>query len=254
MTCHNCGADNPPTFKFCQNCGTPLEAAAEPTSTPLLTSFEKSRGGSRNSSMLVFGAIFLLALACLCVCGLFFGWTYFEPGVSLASFQPAPTRTPTGGPRLTPTPAASQTEIAAGSSTSTPPTSTTSSAGTTPTAPATTFNKWTVAQAQSAFKTAGLEFANPRPMTNEDYGNVPRVAKEGLRFFLPSLGGQKGGRVYSFSTATDLQTVRQYYESGQSGAAAKPWIFVKDNILVQISGDLPESRANQYKNALNALR
>ncbi len=91
-------------------------------------------------------------------------------------------------------------------------------------------------------------------MTNDDYGSVPRVATEAIRFFLPSLGGQKGGRVYSFDNASDLQTVKQYYESGASGAASRPWIFVKDNILVQITGELPENRAKQYQAALNMLQ
>jgi hypothetical protein len=30
-------------------------------------------------------------------------------------------------------------------------------------------------------------------------------------------------------------------------------VFVKDNILVQINGDLPETKANQYQAALNKL-
>lgn len=88
-------------------------------------------------------------------------------------------------------------------------------------------------------------------MTQEDYGSVPQVAQEGIRFFLPSLGGNKGGRIYSFASNSDLQAVKQYY-AAQSGTP--PWIFVRANILVQIHGDLPKDRALQYQGALNAMK
>lgn len=111
---------------------------------------------------------------------------------------------------------------------------------------------WTTSQVTNAFRRAKLEISNPRPMTNDDYGNVPHLATEAIRFFLPTLGGQKGGRIYDFASASDLQTVKRYYDSG-SGAASPPWVFVRDNILVQITGDLPENRAKLYQAALNSL-
>jgi hypothetical protein len=45
-----------------------------------------------------------------------------------------------------------------------------------------------------------------------------------------------------------------YYEKGLSGLASPPWIFVKDNILVQINGDLSKELAKQYQDALNVMR
>jgi hypothetical protein len=32
------------------------------------------------------------------------------------------------------------------------------------------------------------------------------------------------------------------------------WVFVKDNIVVQINGDLPEEQAKKYEAALNGLK
>jgi hypothetical protein len=87
-------------------------------------------------------------------------------------------------------------------------------------------------------------------MTSDDYGNVPRLASDAQRFFLPSLGGQKGGRIYAFTSLKDLQTVKQYYD----GNATPSHILVKDNILVQIHSDMSTSRVSQYQNALNSLR
>lgn len=251
MTCHNCGADNPPTYKFCQNCGEEFALIAAPANPPPLTTFPGSRREGNKS--LLFPAIGAVALVCMCLCGLLFAGSYIagDPNsvFEQSSARPSPTR------RVTSTPA-DDTQDTSSSTSSTPnalapalPPS--PNIGDATTSAAATFDKWKAAQVESAFRNARLEIATPRTMTSDDYGAVPRVAKEGVRFFIPSLGGQKGGRIYTFSTAKDLQTVQQYYAS-QSGTP--PWIFVKDNILVQIHSDLPENRANQYKNALNTFR
>jgi len=113
--------------------------------------------------------------------------------------------------------------------------------------------QWTTAQVLAAFKTARLEAANPRPMTKEDYGQIPMVATEAIRFFVPSLGGTKGGHVFSFATAADLETIRKYYQN-DSGAAKPPWVFAKDNILIQINGELSNAQAQRYQSALNAIK
>jgi hypothetical protein len=41
---------------------------------------------------------------------------------------------------------------------------------------------------------------------------------------------------------------------GKENAAFFSWVFVKDNILVQINGNLPEEQAKKYEAALNALK
>ncbi len=121
--------------------------------------------------------------------------------------------------------------------------------------PTTTFQKWTTAQVVEAFQVAGLEVENPRPMTKNDYGMAPMRAVEATRFLIPSLCPDCGGRIFSFATRDDLEITKKYYEElGKSSALFFSWVFAKDNILVQINGDLPEARAREYENALNALR
>lgn len=106
-----------------------------------------------------------------------------------------------------------------------------------------------------AFKSAGLEAENPRAMTKDDYGLAPMAAKEGTRFFIPSLGENSGGRIMSFASQEDLERTRKYYDDlGKSSAAFFSWVFVKDNILVQINGSLPEEKAKRYEKALMALK
>ncbi len=236
MTCQNCGAENPQSNAFCQNCGLPL-AHSSVDSLP-----DSSSSSNRpKNKMLLFGAIAVGALACLCACTLLVGWFFFSQNASEASVQPTQRFTPTRRAAIaSPTDEPTDTPIPSPVAVSTPS--------------APTAKNWTTSQVVNAFRRANLEISNPRPMTNDDYGNVPHLATEAIRFFLPTLGGQKGGRIYDFSNARDLQTVKQYYSSGASGSASPPWIFVKDNILVQISGELPENRAKQYQAALNSLR
>lgn len=148
--------------------------------------------------------------------------------VITATLEPA-TLTPT----LTPTPEATQTPEAT---------------------PTLVFVRWNSAQVVDAFTAAGLEAENPRPMTVDDYGFAPLVAIEGTRFLIPSLCSDCGGRILSFTSIEDLEKTRAYYvDLGKESAAFFSWTFVKDNILVQINGDLPEEQARQYEAALNAM-
>ena len=41
---------------------------------------------------------------------------------------------------------------------------------------------------------------------------------------------------------------------GASFAMLFSWVFVRDNILVQINGELPEAKAKQYETALRSAK
>lgn len=104
-----------------------------------------------------------------------------------------------------------------------------------------------------AFTEAGLEATEVRPMTRDDYGLAPYLAIEGSRFLIPSLGDNAGGRVMTFDS-DDLQRTRHYYdELGESSAALFSYTFVNGNVLVQINGDLPEAKAQEYDDVLQAV-
>ena len=101
-----------------------------------------------------------------------------------------------------------------------------------------------------SFKDAGLEAENTRPMTKDDYGIAPFVC-EGTRFFIPSLGADNGGRIFICENTEDRDALVNYYtELGRASAIAFSWVFTKDNVVVQINGDLPEAAARQYEAAL----
>jgi hypothetical protein len=104
----------------------------------------------------------------------------------------------------------------------------------------------------AAFKAAGLEAENVRPLTKEDYGMAPLLGDNtSLRFFIPSLGEDNGGRLFVCASNEDAQKMKAVYDAmGKASAMFFSWAFVRDNICVQINGDLPEAKAKEYEAAL----
>ncbi len=115
---------------------------------------------------------------------------------------------------------------------------------------------WTSAEVANYLIKAGLELENTRPIekTKEDHGMSPMSEAEGTRFYLPSLCSDCGGRIFSFSSEEDLQIMKNYFEElGKQSGLFFSWVFTKDNILIQINGDLSEDRAEKYKEALESF-
>ena len=102
----------------------------------------------------------------------------------------------------------------------------------------------------AAFKRVGLEAENPTPMKPKNYGLAPFVCK-GVRFLIPSLGEDNGGRVLACPNAEDRDAIAGYYERlAKKSAAFFSWVFVKGNTVVQINGDLDEETAKKYERAI----
>jgi hypothetical protein len=101
-----------------------------------------------------------------------------------------------------------------------------------------------------AFKSAGLEAENPHSLTKEDYGMAPFVCT-GAYFYIPSLCPDCGGRIFECDNQNDLNSLAAYYINlGKNSASLFSWVFIKGNILVQINGNLPESTARRYEQAI----
>ena len=56
-----------------------------------------------------------------------------------------------------------------------------------------------------ALQAAGLEGEDTHPLTREEYGSIPALASEGIRFSTPSLCPDCGGLVLSFEDPNDLE-------------------------------------------------
>ncbi|MDP2711045.1 MAG: hypothetical protein Q8O56_07480 [Solirubrobacteraceae bacterium] len=108
----------------------------------------------------------------------------------------------------------------------------------------------------ASFRAANLEVGETTPMGPKDYGHGPAVATEGIRFLIPSLGRDNGGRAMSFSSVEDLWSLKEYYDGvGRATAALFSWTFANEQslVLVQINGDLPASQAHRYRRIIADL-
>lgn len=104
-----------------------------------------------------------------------------------------------------------------------------------------------------AFQNAGLEAENARPLTKDDYGLAPYIGS-GVRFFIPALCDDCGGRIFITDNQEDTDTLKTYYQTlGEQSALFFSWVFVRDNIVVQINGDVPEEQAREYEATLMAM-
>jgi hypothetical protein len=93
-------------------------------------------------------------------------------------------------------------------------------------------------------------------MEPRDYGLAPLLARSGVRFLIPSLGADSGGRVMAFRNKDDLRSVKRYYDDlGRGSAALFSWAFANERrlILVQINGDLPRAKALRYRRVVVGL-
>jgi hypothetical protein len=106
-----------------------------------------------------------------------------------------------------------------------------------------------------AFFAAGLEVSNPRPMISNDYGLVPMLTVEETRFFIASICADCDRRIMSFVNEEDLVIIRDCYgQMGRFSVILFSWVFERDNILVQLNGELAEADARMYEAALNNLK
>lgn len=113
---------------------------------------------------------------------------------------------------------------------------------------------WQSADVVNAFLDAGLECEDPQPLAVND-GTAPFIAEEATRFMLPSVCNGCSGRIYSFNDQGQLDRARNYYIGlGEQDPQYFSWLYVRDNILVQLNGRMPEEQARLYRQALMGMR
>lgn len=121
------------------------------------------------------------------------------------------------------------------------------------------YAKWEPEDLLAHFRDSGVLLGQTRSAILEASKSVaPDVAEDGIRFVLPELepiaGPGAGGRVWTFSKPQDMQLMRGYYEDLQEKQPdRKSWLYERDNILLQINGQLPEERAKVFEALLKSL-
>lgn len=117
------------------------------------------------------------------------------------------------------------------------------------------FELFTTDQVVAVLKTANLEVESPTAMEPKDYGMAPMTATSGIHFLVPSVCPDCGGRIMSFANSSDRDAVKAYYDAlGKSSAAFFSWVFIRENILIQINGELPKAKADLYQAALDNMK
>ncbi|HLL38211.1 MAG TPA: DUF192 domain-containing protein [Rubrobacteraceae bacterium] len=97
------------------------------------------------------------------------------------------------------------------------------------------------------FQNAGLEVGETYPVEEEPGWQETRIPKsyaEALRFKIPSLEGDAGGRIFVFGSEEDLAAVRDYYE--RLVPSVRPHLYVEGQMVLQITNQLPKADADRY--------
>ena len=114
--------------------------------------------------------------------------------------------------------------------------------------PTASFYRWDAVRVVRAIQAAGLESENVHHMGPEEFGAIPALASQGIRFSIPSVCLNCQGTVLSFNDSAALESTKIYYTeaTAESDPALSSWVFEKNNILLQLSGELPEAQALRY--------
>jgi len=113
------------------------------------------------------------------------------------------------------------------------------------------FYKWRCEDVIKALKDSGLEAV---VLTGGIIANSPE-ATESTVFLMPRFGKDTGGVVSSYDSESKLLDALNYFASMNKDPQSPAWrIFRKDNILLLISGKVPEERSLEYSKALNKMK
>jgi hypothetical protein len=97
-----------------------------------------------------------------------------------------------------------------------------------------------------SFLRNNLEAQNPHALTNDEIG-VNIASCPGAYFFIPSLGSDIGGRIFSCFNSTELLTLVANIVNIDN---QRSWLIVKANTLVQLNGIITEQLVKQYAQAI----
>ena len=75
---------------------------------------------------------------------------------------------------------------------------------------------------------------------------------EATQFDIPSVGEAGRAHIYNFASEDDLEKMIKFY--ADASADNFSWVYVKDNILVQIDGRLAEEKAKLYEAAMGNIK
>ncbi len=107
-----------------------------------------------------------------------------------------------------------------------------------------------------AIQFARLDIEDVHPLNPEDNNLFTPGMGQGFSFATPSLCAGCVGTIFSFNDRTALERAKLYFTdtSATNQAELSSWVFVKDNILLQLDARLSEADAKAYGAVLVQLR
>jgi hypothetical protein len=114
-----------------------------------------------------------------------------------------------------------------------------------------TFRKWSADSVFKTIKKRGLE----AEQVTEGLIVGPPGSKDNIIFITPSYGERTGGLIAGFDTEQELMDAWVYLLRMNLNRKRPAWrIYRRDNILLLISGLIPEDQAVRYRNALDEMQ
>jgi hypothetical protein len=112
---------------------------------------------------------------------------------------------------------------------------------------------WRAPDVFRSLQATGLDVeALPGGKKNDELGMSVHVDE--IRFRTHAGTILVGGIILTFDSEDDLVQMMNYYRMlGQALPAAKSWVFSRDNVLIQINGDLPAEQAKRFEEALGSM-
>ena len=107
----------------------------------------------------------------------------------------------------------------------------------------------------NAFARAGLQMQNPVKEMNVGARGAPGEFSDRYLFEIPRIA-PLGGQIIIFATPQQLQAWQDYIERLRNDSSTRRdvvYVYVKDNVMVQLSASLTTAEANAYRDALMAM-
>ena len=106
----------------------------------------------------------------------------------------------------------------------------------------------------TAFRSAGLMAEVIQGASKDERDGLSPFMVIDTRRFRISANDEEMGMVLSFANRYDMEQLKNYYlRLNRSLPQFGSWLFVKDNILLQINHEVPESKARAYAAVLYTL-
>ncbi|MCJ1657187.1 hypothetical protein MT340_011915 [Staphylococcus sp. NRL 16/872] len=105
-----------------------------------------------------------------------------------------------------------------------------------------------ISDVTNKFKKEGLNVDNLKKMKREDFGMAPMKAKDAKMF---TVTDNKNARILKFENENDLKDTKKYYdELGKASGIFYSHTYAKDDILMQMNGDIDDKVFDKYKDAM----